>query len=108
MTLNSEGFVIKSDEWIVQQPTDILRIIPDWKAYFQQNAEFLSNYVKSLAQGGTLDSIKGNSGLKPIPHYVDIEKTRNLTALKIADLFMQNEKSNPNLGILYKWTYDYS
>ncbi|MBI3954850.1 asparaginase [Candidatus Gottesmanbacteria bacterium] len=88
-----------------QSSDAIFEIVPDWKSFFlAHQADFLRCYFG--AKGGSLDSIKGKKGLKPIDHPLTIEKTTGFTGLQIYDLFRSLRKPAENLGVLYKSTSD--
>src|SRR3989338_8102589 len=100
--------MIQNGEKISQQPSDILRIIPNWEKFFSENAQYLQKKVVSIAQGGTIDAIKDHEGrLTPIAHPITIELTGNSSALEIVRLFQEKALDHRNLGDLYNWTSTY-
>lgn len=82
-----------------------LRIIPNWKEYFQKHQPFLQSKVRVIAQGGTIDCVLDEfHKLIPAPHFVTIRETDRHAARSLAALFKVHSTSMKILGDLYSWT----
>lgn len=97
--------MVQKSEILASQPSDVLRIIPDWKKFFKENASHLQQQVIFIAKGGTIDSILDQEGLlTPLHHPVTIEKTIGFSAMEIEEEFKQYALNHRNLGALFPWT----
>lgn len=93
------------NEFVSTNNPNILRIIPDWRAYFLKYSAILESGTVVLAKGGTVDSYLNRANkLAPIPHPVTIDATEGLTAVEIAKMFTAHAESAETLGELYPWT----
>ncbi|MBI2611349.1 hypothetical protein HYW54_01210 [Candidatus Gottesmanbacteria bacterium] len=86
---------------------NIIRVIPNWRIFFDEHRDILFTRCGIYAHGGTIDSYPDVNGeLEPLFHSVSIESTDGQSASQIARRFGDERIVASTLGEQYKWSHD--